>query len=645
MSKRILSALIVVYASCLYGGNWTPIPPDVWAMKEETSKGKGAVVLFERIHYGAKRVEYDYRVRIFSEAGRVAAQFADLPSAANLIEGRTVYPDGRVVLFNSAKDMKEVTVKTSSSESKHTLLEPPGISANCVVEIRWKMDPFDWWNFHGEFRRWLLNPVPTLESVVEFSNMLPAATSIEFGRLTPVEKRDVACSTVIFRDLPPAEEVPFFQRPLGREPKLLVFSQPGWVHDVLQQGPGAFWSAVSERLFKELLTKKLSKGWSWNLFSKELLSGLAVGDPHATASEIILKLDSRIAKRGEFTYLESERFRSRGLEDDVDPLALSSSIKRGWTSSIGMFYLAYQLMQDAGLNPKVIGVVNRYEKVMQTSVKNLYQFDRYVLGVDAPGKGTLILDPQDRTLPIGTIPYAYQRTTSLVVDTATWKTSVHEIPEMSAEQNLRRYEFQHNLNGGKHSVVVDSSFKGVPEYLERDRFFALSPEAQTESLKKSFGGQQYGWVVEKSEVHNATDRRNPIAQHVTAVREYEESRRMQISPFPGMPSTLYIPDNLPETRHVPISLGYTRTHRATARIKLPEGFHLVPTPAMDQKNYFGHVRWEVKADPVQPHEALLSYEVVLSEATTSDLYYPALLQFLGWVREAQSRNVIVEQQN
>jgi hypothetical protein len=152
-------------------------------------------------------------------------------------------------------------------------------------------------------------------------------------------------------------------------------------------------------------------------------------------------------------------------------------------------------------------------------------------------------------------------------------------------------------------------------------------------------------VIEKAEVRNATDRRRPVSKFIQALREFEDTRRVQINPFPGMPSAISIPDNLPQTRSVPICLGYARTHRASARISLPEGFQLVPTPVMDQKNYFGRVRWSVKVDPDKSGEAILNYEMVLSESNTNELYYPALLQFLGWVQDAQSRPVILERRN
>jgi len=620
MNYRAIISTAFFCASLLQGANWPPIPADVWKLKEESAKGKGAVVLFERIHYGPKRIGYEYRVRIFSEAGRIGAQFADLPSSAKLIEGRTVYPDGREIVFNSKIDMKETVVNIMGKKSKITALEPPGISTDCVVEIRWELNPFDWSDFLGEFRRWLINPIPTLESVVEFSTMFPAARTIDYGVSTVDVKETSGIKSYVFKNLPASETQIFAQRSFNQEPRVIVFSQPPWLRDAIAQGPDRFWEAVGERYFKEIFTTHLSKGWSWSDFSKQILLGLPEADAHTKAIEILLRLDARIANRDELTHEERERFKGLDSKEPESPRALSSAVKRGLTSPMGMYYLAYQLMNDAGLKPKLLAVGDRYEKIVRLSDLNLFQFDHYLLGVETPGKGMLLLDPQDRTLPVGAVSSLYQNTLALCVDTDKWKVGTHQIAEMRADQNLRSYYFNHTIGSEKHTFTSTYTFYGLPEYYERNRYFTLAPVAQVEHFKRLFQDEQSSWTVQKAEVRNAADRRSPISLFLVAAREYENARRLYVDPFPGMSSAVPIPDVIPETRNVPICLGYARTHRATASLSLPEGFQLVPSPAMEEKNPFGRIHWEARIDPSKPSNVLVDYEVVLSKASANSLY-------------------------
>ena len=216
------------------------------------------------------------------------------------------------------------------------------------------------------------------------------------------------------------------------------------------------------------------------------------------------------------------------------------------------------------------------------------------------------------------------------------------VPEMKASQNLRHYSFKHSLSEGKWDLRFDGDFQGLPERAERDNYFKLSPPAQEDFLKKSFEASHKDWVVKKTQVLDATSLRKPLGLSVTAEREYEDGRRIEIPPFPGMPSALYIPDDLAPTRQVPISFTYAFTQKAEATITLPEGFKLIPVSGMDQENFFGRVRWEAKPDPASPGTVRVIFEVELAERTANEHAYATLLQFFGWLREAQRRSVIIE---
>lgn len=642
--RRFLKPILMVLCSvCLRAGGWTPIPAHVWALKEDAvAGGKGAVVVHERIRYGAKHIEYEYQARIFREAGKVCAQFDSLPIDATLLEGRTVYPDGREVLFNSAKDMMSVSLKDASGESKTKILEPPGLSADCVVELRYKINPFLWRTFWGEFRRWILKPVPSLEFQLELESMLPTATLMEFGKFKPEIKRETGVRTYTFRNLPARESAPFLQRTLLEEPMLAVYSDPEALREARRKGPSAFWETLGQEHIRRWYTDDVAKGWSWNGFAKEILAGLPEGDNQVKASEILLRLKERMANAGELTFQEQEKFGKAIREEKANSNSLSDAVKRGWATGRGMYLLAFQLFQDAGLRPRIVYVADRFDRLVQGSNCNIFQFNHLLLGIDVDRKPLLCLDPEDRTLPNGAVLGKFQGTLAMEVLSDSWSMVPVAVPEMKASQNLHHYSFKHSLSEGKWELRFDGDFQGLPERAERDNYFKLSPLAQEDFLKKSFEASHKDWVVKKTQVLDATSLRKPLRLSVTAEREYEDGRRIEISPFPGMPSALYIPDDLAPTRQVPISFTYAFTQKAEATITLPEGYKLIPVSGVDQENYFGRVRWEAKPDPASPSTVRVTFEVELAERTANEHAYATLLQFFGWLRDAQRRSVIVE---
>ena len=113
MKLRHFIAVLCLVVPAFAGGDWPPIPPEIWAIKEGP---KGAVVIEERFRFQLMEMETVYRVRIFSEEGRGAAALPDLPKNALGIKGRTAYPDGREITFDSRKDFAERKVEAGGRD-------------------------------------------------------------------------------------------------------------------------------------------------------------------------------------------------------------------------------------------------------------------------------------------------------------------------------------------------------------------------------------------------------------------------------------------------------------------------------------------------------------------------------------------------
>ena len=68
------------------------IDPALWAEVEKWAA--------DELRSVNAQIEYLLRLRILGESGRRAAEVAEFGEEAHSFEGRTVYPDGREVLFN-----------------------------------------------------------------------------------------------------------------------------------------------------------------------------------------------------------------------------------------------------------------------------------------------------------------------------------------------------------------------------------------------------------------------------------------------------------------------------------------------------------------------------------------------------------------
>ena len=127
----------LVLCACLALGarasEWAPIGPEIWAIKEDSAKGiKDAVVIENRTIFNNTYMERILRVRILSEAGRKAVQLPDFSEACHDFNGRTVYPDGRMVSFDKRQDFRKESTEFGYFSEKRTVVVPPGVTGNWI---------------------------------------------------------------------------------------------------------------------------------------------------------------------------------------------------------------------------------------------------------------------------------------------------------------------------------------------------------------------------------------------------------------------------------------------------------------------------------------------------------------------------------
>lgn len=642
MLKPLALAMLLPTA-CLLAADWASIAPEVWAIR---SGPKGAVILEDRMRFRVTSIEYVYRVRVFADEGRSAAEIPDLPTTAFDIKGRTVYPDGRQVVFNGRKDFAERKVDVGGSETRAKHLVAPGITPDCVMEVSWSEaanGPFQGLPRRyqgGLYSQWTLaNPFPTKVLSVEVAKAFPLAWSLSPGTTQKPESKEASgFRSFTFRDLPALEIPPYGLRPLLNLPSLVIFFQPERLGGVSQKGPEVYWQEATTYLYKDDYEEGISKGSAFRTFAAEITAGLPEA-PADRAAELLNRLNQRISNLGHATHAE-EAALPKGFWDDFHSKDLGQAAKTRKTNNQGMRLLFYHLLKQAGFTPRIGKVVDRDQAFFDWTQLNPWQFHHDLIGIDLPVGGTVWTDPTMRHASPGVIHPDYTGVNMLQIDTATWKSSRGSVPGRAASANGRKYTYSLNLGEDGDTFDMQGEFTGYPEYVERQSYLSLEPREQGKALRERFEKAMKNLVVSEAKVSDTADPKKDVTWHVKGALEREPGRSRVVDPFPGMPWPLWVPSQMDQVRKIPIVLPYLSTQVAQSQFNVPQGFTPRLQDELRQENEFGRVFWVSVFDPAT-RKASVTLRVEVNTLSRGADRWEAFRTFLGWIETACRRQVVL----
>lgn len=643
--------LMCLVAICLSfpasaGEGWPKVPAEVWAIKEGP---KGAVVLEERIRFQLREMETIYRVRIFSDEGRDAAMIPDLPKDVLSLKGRTVYPDGREIVFDSRKDFAERKVEAGGRNFSKVHLVAPGVTSDCVVEVRWR-DRSDGY-LHGLPKRmvnglygvWTLgNPYPTRVSAIEVAKHFPLAFFLTGGRVGKAEdgERD-GFRVITFRDLPARENLPYAIAPTIGFPRLELYWQPDFLIRVIDDGNDGYWSETFDRLYRSDYETSVSTGGAFKRLAEELTGGLPEG-PQARATALLSRLEARIRNVSSPTAMEKVLL-PKDFWSDYDFKRLDKAAESGMASAGGMRLMYYHLLKKAGLQPKIGKLVDREQALFNYSRLNAWQFHHEILGIAEAGKPDLWVDPTNRYAMPGVIHPDYQAVPMLVFEPngkKDWKPVLGMLPASSPAFNTRAYEYELKLEEDADRFEVRARFGGYPEFAERYRYLAYEAPDQSRLLKEQFEARSKSLAISKAVVHDASNPAGRLSWEVTGSLERESGRRREVLPFPGMTWPLWVPDKLDAPRTVPIVLPYLVSHDAICTFTVPEGYRFNPHAELRNQNAFGTVAWSTSYE-AQARRVTVRFQTEVASINDSPARWNQFREFLGWIQEACTRTIIL----
>lgn len=616
-------------------------------MKEDKEQGiSGAVVLEERVHFRPEFLEYVRRVRILSEAGKDSVEYATFPSKTTDIDGRTVYRDGRSVAFNSRKDFQEKqAVSANGEERKRIRLVPPGLSGDCVVEIRWKepVDP-DWGPLpktYGFMHWWRLGgPYKTQLSVLEVPIKLYWAQMIQYQSHEPKIDYQGDSKIYTFQNLPAMTKPPYSSEFAQDVPRFTLYAPLTFLSEYNQKPHQEYWKAAVEFFYKPYFEKGIRKSSAFARLQAELCSGLPE-EPRAKAIELLLRLNTRVKNVQHLTKGEEAGVpRKEKLAGTKD---LEEAALREYASGVTMRLLYYHLLKSVGIQPRIALVADRDRWQFRYAVHNVFQFTDELIGVGVDPATALWVDPAERFTEPGYVDPDYQGTWALAVDTKDWSVAPFQVPAHVESSSQAQLDYRLNLEDDGDQFSLEARYTGYLAQNERNRYALLDQNEQDRLLKERLEGQMKGMSLRETTVVNARNPMQPLVVKVAGTLEQESGRQRVVRPFPGMASPIWIPDVLPDQRKVPIQIPYRRTWEAVSRFRVPKGFKLGEVPMMDLGNAFGRVQWSAAPEPSgDPDEVAVKFRVTVSTHTANPGQYDYFKNFLAWVDRAHRQTVTLE---
>jgi hypothetical protein len=640
-------SLIFAPAAWAEAPSATPIPPEVWNLKEADSQGTGAIILERRLALDSENFEYYYLIRIVNEAGKGAIPFLRLSDFAEDVWGRTLTRSGETFKLDPKKD---VLVKTTfegwGGRVGEKVVVPPGLTSDCVVEIHWR-DPQvfsrpGWWYEveRGTTIIPLALPYPIRKEVVSLPERFSYAWRIKGGPVEP-ERTGTSLKVFTYKDVPAAQDLPFSLYWTRNLPKLTLYHVPVEMKSYVDQDPDTFWATAGKAYYRDIFSH-VSAGGRYRDWAVEVLKNLPA-TPQAAAYELALRLDSRIKNLSTPTYQEKAAIGREASRQRVHPKDLDETVATGRTNADGMVHLYLRLLADAHLAAQVLFVADRNKNFLDRAFRDVAQYHDILVGVPEAGKPVFWVDPGMRLATPGLIDAAYQGTQALSYDLATWKPEFITVPIQAPRFNLSRYACRLEIGEDADHSSVEASFLGYPEHQERLRYLALEPAAQTKLLKETLEGRDRNLQVGKTEVLHALEPRENLVWRAEVSREREPGRRLSVQPFPMVPWPFEAPKAWAATRQDTIVMPHLGILLATATFKVPQGYHLLPATPVDTKTFFGAVHWvQSQSETKDGPEGKVILRVDVETLLGGPDRYEALKTFTAAVSEAMNRLVVLE---
>jgi len=402
---------------------WQPVPNDDLALKDDPANPGSSAMILERQIYtdDEKRIQTEWvRIKVLTEEGRAYADI-EIPylaknSAIEDIRGRTVRPDGTVIIFNGTVFDKVVArYRRLRYEAKTFTL--PGVEVGSVIEyayaMRWKENLPDYLRHPAGYLFQEGWTIPTTTWTIQHNLFTRHAVFV----LRPVKGGRLVSARVRLLDANPTwqpdgtarmevNNIAAIEQEEYMPPESTLNSR---VHFYYMVGPvGAYWSEFGKAQARrgEKLIEKTS-------FLERAANQIA---PASDPPEVRLrKLYTRVQQIRYLSYEPSKTEKEVKREHLAENKSAEDIFRHDYGSGNEINFLFTALARAAGFEASVVQVVDRSSARFERDVLDASQLNAVVVLVRLKGEN-LYLDPASRFCPYGLLPWFESDTTGVKWD-------------------------------------------------------------------------------------------------------------------------------------------------------------------------------------------------------------------------------------
>lgn len=602
--------------------------------------------------YSSTYVKHYRLIRILSEQGKSAAEFAADGRWLSKVRGRVIDRDGAITEFNDREDFVDIMAfRTRREKAKVKILIPPGLTDDCIVEIEWTMNGSDGMEGDADFMRDpIAEPYYCAKKVLDMtaikSRGYTATRYVWNGVKAPTTftKTRYAGSknTLVYENIPPRKEHPYGNRFL--DPNLAFFMTFKTFPDFGGQ-IDKFWPRFCKSVLKEN-HDRIVTGGSHRAWLKDLETQLSADpatdprqNPVAAAKATLAALHRRIS----LTHMLSpEQLTAYRNQKDRSNPKLEHCFRDGWATPDQITHLFIKSLRDLGIKEKLVFTNTLDDPPLRPEELNPYAFNWWMpLVLVEQGQDKAMFCAWRPSLPAGYLPADKQGLPALIVDPKGWDHTFGQTlmygPNANQQQTTYEAAFDED---GRYTIAMEQIGTGFYNAVNKFMYFSLT-DGERDQLLQERWQRRFG---DQFHIDNVTITGDRDLQKLTTIEVKAnltmslDSAWISVNPFPGSFIDLSSPPMWQPDRTEPIVLERPFYQMDTMRLKLPNGWSLKGKPSWKKSNDIGSVKFVA----VQEGNTVTIQRVVqlnghLFHADAQEL----LRVFLAWVNEVEMQHIAI----
>jgi hypothetical protein len=391
---------------------WQPVPKDDLALKDNPANPGSSAMILERQIYtdDEKRIQTEWlRIKVLTEEGKAYADI-EIPYFAKSttigdIRGRTVQPDGTVIIFNGTI-FDKVVAKYRRLRYEAKAFTLPGVEVGSVIEytytMRWKESLPDYVRHPAGYLFQEGWTIPTTTWTIQNQLFTRHAVFV----LRPVKGGRLVSARVRLPDTNPTwqpdgtarmevNNIAAIEQEEYMPPESMLNSR---VHFYYMVGPvGAYWNE-----FGKAQAKRAEKLIEKTPFLERAANEIA--PPSDPPQARLRKLYARVQQVRYLSYEPSKTEKEVKREHLAENKSAEDILRHGYGSANEINFLFTALARASGFDASIVQVVDRASARFEPDVLDTSQLNAIVVLVDLKGEN-LYLDPASRFCPYGLLPW------------------------------------------------------------------------------------------------------------------------------------------------------------------------------------------------------------------------------------------------